>query len=439
MKFNRAKQHGIEGSVALITLAVMLLIGMAIASYLMMVQSQQRLVAQSQAWNGALTLAEAGIEEGMAQVNMSFGTNYPSSAATNWGGPSGGIFGPRTSTMTNGSYSAIIIQGTPAPTIIATGITVVPFNGTPIQRVVQVQTRTAFAFGTAISALQNVTMNGNNIMVDSYDSADPNHSDANGNYDPNTRKAGGDVASTGGLLNVGNANIYGHVRTAPYGNASTGSNGRVGDLPANWNGSGIESGWYYNDYNANFPDASVPYTSGSSVNAVNSGTNTYVLGTDTYYVNGDFNINNNQTLYVSGNATMYVTGNFNMSGQNGSYITIAPGATLKLYIGTVSGSAVSGGFTTVNNMGNAYNFQVYGLPSCTALTWGGNASYIGTVYAPEASFTLNGGGNGNTSDYQGSCIVGSVTMNGHFNFHYDENLSRAGPISGYTISSWKEL
>ena len=73
------------------------------------------------------------------------------------------------------------------------------------------------------------------------------------------------------------------------------------------------------------------------------------------------------------------------------------------------------------------------------MTWSGNASYIGTVYAPEAQFTLNGGGAGSTSDYQGSCIVNSVVMNGHFNFHYDENLKRTGPVSGYTVSYWKEL
>src|SRR5437763_7338033 len=101
----------------------MFIIGMGIASYLMLVASQHRLVAQSQAWNGALTLAEAGVEEAMAQINVNFGTNYASSAVTNWSGPTGGVYGPRTNTMTNGSYSVIIIQGTPAPTIISTGYT----------------------------------------------------------------------------------------------------------------------------------------------------------------------------------------------------------------------------------------------------------------------------------------------------------------------------
>ena len=33
----------------------------------------------------------------------------------------------------------------------------------------------------------------------------------------------------------------------------------------------------------------------------------------------------------------------------------------------------------------------------------------------------------------------TVTMNGHFNFHYDEILGRTGPSRGYYITSWVEL
>jgi len=438
VKIQLSKAGDSQASVLLITLAVLFIIGAGIASYLALVCWQHRLVAQSQAWNTALTVAEAGIEEGMAQVNVVFGTNYLASAQTNWG-LAGGIYGPRTNAMTNGYYSVIIIPGTPGPTIIATGSTVVPFNAQPIQRTVQVKTTISYVFGNAIAALDNVTMNGNNIMVDSYDSTDSNHS-TNGLYNAATRKAGGDVSSTTGILNVGNADIYGKMRTAPYGSASVGANGRVGDLEANWpNSTGLEPGWYLNDYNANFADVSTPFTSGFSVTQNGSGTNTYVLGSGDYYVNGDFTVANKETLYISGNVRLYVTGNFTMVGQNGSYISIAPGATLKLYVGTETGPAVSSTFMNVNNAGNAYNFQYYGLPSNTSATWSGNASYIGTVYAPEVNFTLNGGGNGNTSDFQCACVVNSVTMNGHFNFHYDENLLRNGPVSGYTVGSWSEL
>src|SRR5689334_24864161 len=169
VQFNKSSQ---QGSALLITLAVLFIIGLGFASYLTMVQSQHRLVAESQAWNTALTLAEAGIEEGMAQINATFGTNYASSTQTNWGGPSGGVYGPRTNTMTNGSYSTVIIQGTPSPTIIATGFATVPFNSITIKRTVQVTTTNRPAFGLAMAVQMDITTKGNNLTVDSYDSSD---------------------------------------------------------------------------------------------------------------------------------------------------------------------------------------------------------------------------------------------------------------------------
>lgn len=431
VRFNKSSQHG---SVLLITLAVLVIIGLGFASYLTLVQSQHRLVAESQAWNTALTLAEAGIEEGLAQINASFGTNYTGSTATNWGAPSGGIYGPRTNSLTNGSYSTVIIQGTPSPTIIATGYATVPFNSVPIRRVVQVTTTNIPAFGLAMGVQMDITTKGNNLTVDSYDSSDPLHS-TNGMYNAATHKAGGDIASVGGFVNIQNADIYGKLLTGPSGSYSIG-NGFVGDLSWNVNGQ-IEPGWYRNDFNALIRDVDTPYTSGYSIPA-GTGTNTYAIGSGDYYVNGDLVLNQNETLYVGGNARLYVTGNINMKSQNNCFITIAPGGSLILYCGTTDGAAVSAQLTQVNTAGNASTFQYWGLPSNTAITWNGNNSYVGTVYAPEAAFSCGGGGS-TDFDYQGACVVYSASMNGHFNFHFDENLSRLGPPTGFSIISWREL
>jgi hypothetical protein len=92
----------------------------------------------------------------------------------------------------------------------------------------------------------------------------------------------------------------------------------------------------------------------------------------------------------------------------------------------------------VNLTGNAANFKYLGLPSNTSLVWAGNNTYVGTVYAPQADYSCGGGGN-NVYDYQGACVVKSVTMNGKFNFHFDENLNRSGPVIGFVVTSWKEL
>src|SRR5262249_39459947 len=114
------------------------------------------------------------------------------------------------------------------------------------------------------------------------------------------------------------------------------------------------------------------------------------------------------------------------------------GGRLQLDVGTKSGSSSKTQLGAVNTTGTAYSFQYFGLPSNNSLSWGGNAVYTGTVYAPNADFDLGGGGSTDL-DYQGACTVRSVSMNGHFNFHYDQALSRAKPGSGFTITAWREL
>jgi hypothetical protein len=256
------------------------------------------------------------------------------------------------------------------------------------------------------------------------------YSTSTGMYDPAKRKAGGDVASVGGLVDVANANVNGKVRTGPSGSYSVGPNGFAGDL--NWTGPGIEPGWYANDFNADFKDVTVPdELINSGLTPAPSGTNLYYLNGFDYKLNGDLVMRAKDTMIVTGNARLYVTGNVNMQGQ--SSIWIADGATLQIYVGGASAS-----FIQVNTAGNANSFFYFGLPTNTSVSWGGNATYVGTVYAPEAAFTCGGGGS-TVYDYQGACVVKSVNLNGHFNFHYDESLKRRGPMAGFQMKSWREL
>ena len=128
---------------------------------------------------------------------------------------------------------------------------------------------------------------------------------------------------------------------------------------------------------------------------------------------------------------VYVTGNFIMQGK--ASIAIAPGASLELYVG---GARTS--ITTLNNAGNCANFSYFGLPANKSIDLSGNDVFLGCIYAPSADLTLSGGGN-NSLDYQGAIAVNTIGMNGHFNFHFDENLKRKGPTRGYQIISWTEI
>jgi len=139
-------------------------------------------------------------------------------------------------------------------------------------------------------------------------------------------------------------------------------------------------------------------------------------------------------VLVTGHATLYVTDSINFTGHD--QITINPGASLKLY--SAARVATLGGNGVWNNGGNATNFYYYGLPSNEKIAISGNGQITGVIYAPEADLTLNGGGHDST-DFIGATVTGTATLNGHFKFHYDEDLAKHGPAQSFAIDSWNEI
>src|SRR5262245_21218900 len=141
---NLGSQRSVTGSVLIITLVLAILLGTMLASYLYWVRTQNALVSESQAWNAALAIAEAGIEEGMAQINVNIGTpnstDYLSSIqANNWG------TGPVWTKPGELGYTVTVSNDSP-PTIYATGTNMVPALGIPISRTVMVKTKTNSLF-----------------------------------------------------------------------------------------------------------------------------------------------------------------------------------------------------------------------------------------------------------------------------------------------------
>jgi choice-of-anchor A domain-containing protein len=76
--------------------------------------------------------------------------------------------------------------------------------------------------------------------------------------------------------------------------------------------------------------------------------------------------------------------------------------------------------------GRPSNFIFYGMPNLSDLTTSGTSDFIGAIYAPSANATLNSGSN--TENIFGSVIARSVTVNGRFLFHFDENFINNGPF-----------
>lgn len=422
------------GSVLMVALLTAFIIGLGLASYLTLIHTQNLSVARSQAWNAALAVAEAGVEEALAQLNpsaMLFNTAIDR-GANGWSF-SDNLYRPPSRTLLDGHYD-VAVTADKFPIIYATGYVRVPLISEPVVRKVKVKTVTSWLFGGSMVARVDIDFKGFRVETDSFDSSTELKS-TGGLYDINKRQDQGDVASSDGLLNVGNAKVMGTLWTGPEGNYTLGPGGSVGDLGyVSGGSSGLQQGHYRNDFNMDFPDVLPPFSSGFTPSAGSyNGTNyTWVLeGNNSYYVGGALKPKTGETILVAGHARLYVTGDFLMQG--GAKIIILPTANLELYVGGANTV-----ITTVNNAGNCSSFQYYGLPSNVSISLSGNDVFLGTFYAPNAVFNLGGGGKTET-DFQGACVVKTIKMNGHFKFHFDEALKRSGPQRGYLAASWEEL
>lgn len=429
MKINRSR-HTTEGSVLIITVITLFVLTTMAVSYLFILQNDNRLVGRDQLWNRALVVAEAGVEEGMAHVNSlgALSTPRPDFSGDTWSASGTNYTMTRSTNFYGGGYSVLVGGPSNIVTITSTGMVTAPLSGTTLRRVVQVTAPFTSGFQLGIAAITSITMNGNNITTDSYDSSDTNDFPG-GLYNSLHRMDHGDVASLDtNFFSIGNANIMGKVHMPPGAKqqeVTIGPNGSVGSVAYVTGGStdfegGNPSPYFAADFNMTFPDVQAPYSGGSA-----PGTNALTSGD--YYVNGNFS--GNLTVASYQYVELYVTGTFNVS-----TVIVQSGGTLVVYIGGPSAT-----LGTVNNQGNANNFQIYGLPSLNStISMSGNAEYIGTVYAPEATFKFNGGGT-DTLDFQGAVVAKAFDVNGHFNMHYDQNLARE-PIAGtYVTSSWTEL
>ncbi|MGV3754784.1 MAG: DUF7305 domain-containing protein [Verrucomicrobiota bacterium] len=416
-----------QGSVILAVLLASFVLGFMLTAYLDLVSAQNQSIARSQTWNTCIPVVEGGIEEALAHLYQTKGTNLVSNG---WFYSATGCFKWRT--MGDGS-ALIVISNSITPIIYSTAFLRAPLNGTVIRRTVKVETRRDGMFSKGMVAKGQITLNGQNIVVDSFDSQDPNYS-TNGLYLLSRRKANGDVATNSGIINAlstGNANIYGRVSTGPGGSVGI-NKGAVGDLAWQASGtSGIQPGYFSDDMNVAFPDVTLPF--GGGFTPGNAAGYQYVISSS-----GDYRIASlTGNLLVKSNvqARLIVETEINMTGQD--TITIQTGATLNLYMAGASAKITGNG--VFNQAGNATNFFYWGTPANTSLTINGNGAFTGVIYAPNANFTMNGGGSSSIEDMTGSSVTKTAQMNGNFNFHYDENLGRINLNRGFIVTSWTEL
>ncbi len=320
MKIIRFKLNQEGGFALMLTILITGLVGLMLVAYLSLLTSQNQAVMRSQAWNSAMPLIEAGLEDGLTQLNAHGSTNL---ACDGWT-YSGSVYwmnrtlGDSTYYVTisnwvanlpgnvpvveSRAYVPMPVQVASAENWMFAAVSVPDATRNYIGRGVRVTAVRDYLFTKAMVAKGQIDMKGNNVTTDSFNSSDPNHS-TNGLYFAPTHEAHGDVATDSQLtnsLNVGQANIYGKINTGPNGTASIGNNGSVGDLAWHAAGNtGAEPSFSANDMNVTLPDAQLPFTGGAftpsggyitnvvtsiNTNSTLTTTITYPAGSPTYII-----------------------------------------------------------------------------------------------------------------------------------------------------------
>jgi hypothetical protein len=310
-------------------------------------------------------------------------------------------------------------------------------------KIVTTRHRSYPTFSMGIVCSSNVNLNGHNFRIDSFDSGTTNYSTAasaspSNNivliYDASKAESGGNIGVNGAVVGdipLGNGSIYGHLRTGPgsaSNNVQLGPNGMVGALDWSPTGSpaieglGTPQSWWLPNFRVSLPDVATPSFVGLALPGAINGYITLNGGNYIYSTSWS----GSSPFMITAPTTLWVKGS--VSGLN--VVFAGTNASLVLYVGrpATAGDTLSlAGNGTLNSPGYARNLQIFGLPSLTSINMQGNAAWTACIYAPNATAICGGGGN-NTQDAAGAIVAKGITLNGHWDFHYDESLKATGPV-----------
>lgn len=273
MKIKLLRKFNNLGNALLVTTILCALLSIGVMSYLSVVEQENLLSARSQAWNMAMAVTEAGIEEGLEQLN----TNDGNLGADGWSYD--GTYYWRTNTFPDGDSYTVQIDprtfGKPyvtarayvnlpvcSTTFGAIGLTT---GNTTVNRQVRVSCSQANLVFAALAARNGIDLKGNPSLIDSYDSSDPSKS-SGGQYNPSQYQGDkADIYTCAGITNsvvtIQDGNVWGHIHTGPEpGNdVSVGPNGAVGSIAWQTGGNtGFQPGWVLADSNFEFPATNFP-------------------------------------------------------------------------------------------------------------------------------------------------------------------------------------
>jgi hypothetical protein len=261
-----------------------------------------------------------------------------------------------------------------------------------------------------------------NAQIDSYDSG-------NGNYDPGNPGTNGHVGTNATHLGC----IFLNANAVIYGSAATGPESIPEDIIITQPVSIITGDQQPlpdpKELPTIIPPEGLTFRGDYILDNGSNGT----LSDSGEYTN--FRISNSSTVTVTSEVILYITGEFSMV--SNTQLLIAENASATLYLG---GSFVQESNTQINNLSmDPCSFMLFVLDSFTGdMEWNSNSDFWGAVYSPKTNVIYNSNAN-----FYGSVIGKYVDITSQANIHYDEALASLEIVPGslgsfYTVMSWQE-
>lgn len=408
-----------QGFILVIGVLIITLLLLPALPFLFQLSTDFRLTEKSYKSVAAFSLAEAGVERALWELNYgdistwSGDESLRAMTISSFDTPDGNMIGDIEIRVEN--------PGADNPVVEATGNVsyIVSHAVTKTVRVV-LERSEYHPFDYGIFGDEGVNMN-SNAVVDSYDSRNGEYSDTNMGSNGHV---GTNATHEGALDLKSNAQIYGNAITGPESDPEA----AITTSPNAY----IDGTKLALDAPKELPSVSPPEGLTQKGNYFLGGNDQDIISESGEY--SSFMIDNNAKVTITADVTLYITGAFSLL--SNSQLELADGASVTIYLG---GTFEQNSNTQINNLStDPTKLSVFGTNTFNSqMVWNSNTQFFGAVYVPRANVLYD-----SNADFYGS-IVGKYleSISSNARLHYDEALGDVGmgnDSSTYTVKSWQE-
>lgn len=397
-----------RGSALVIALVVTVMVAGMAGAFITLSLSQSRSTQTSESRESALSLAESGLDFVVFRM-------------TNWAANPTPLVENVDVAMAGGQYRFEVTPDFAGVvgqyTVVSTG----SFGGTRRRIEAVVAPVVTPLFGGAAFGRRGLTMN-SNARNDGYNSSLGTYASQAVNGSGSSRYANqtGSIGSNGNITLDSNSMVWGNATPGP-GMTVIGSSGHVSGSTQPAAAPKILP-----------PVVLPPIAAAPGTNQSYNGNGSHTINPGEYHFSS-FSMDSNVTVTIKGPATL-VCDSFEMKSNVALNIDASAGP-VKFFM---TGQFVVDSNTTINNLTQKpsdleIQMTTNNQSGSPLVDLNSNSKIFGTIYAPNANFTLDSNG-----ELFGAIVANYITQDSNYRIHYDEALS--GGVAGpYRARNWREV